>query len=161
MPFVLAFIGIIAVVVGVRGQAGAAGKLLASEFTGAQSFIPWLLAVMMLGLIGYWDKAKPVSDAGLVLLLIVMVLAPRNGQGGGGIFAELQDAFLNAQPINANATNANQSSGANSATSVAGNPGVQGSQSLGSAGAQLQNLVASLDSTAGNFLGNNPTSAFA
>jgi hypothetical protein len=159
MPFVLAFIGIIAVVVGVRGQSGAAGKLLASEFTGPNSFIKWFLAIMILGLIGYWDKAKPVSDASLGLLLVVMVLAPRNGQGGGGIFANLEDAFTNATPITAPKPAASQTGATPTATN--GNPGVQGSQSLSNAGAQLNNLVASLDSTAGNFLGNNSLGAFA
>lgn len=160
MPFVLAFIGIIAVVIGVRGQSSAAGKLLASEFTGKQSFIPWFLAVMLLGLIGYWDKAKPVSDASLGLLIVVLVLAPRNGQGGGGLFTSLEDAFLNATPITAD-NSGSRGTSAPPATAAHGNTSIQGAQTLSGAGVELQNLVASLDTSAGNFLGPNTLGAFA
>ena len=143
MPFVLFFIGVLAVVIGVRGQASAAGQLLASEFTGSNSFIQWFLAIMIIGLIGYWDKARPVSDGALVLLLVVMVLAPRNGNGGAGLFVQLEDAFQNATPISAKTANGSGAAGGQAAINNTPLPaaGSSGADALNNAGTQLVNLA--------------------
>jgi hypothetical protein len=92
VPFVLAFIAIILIVVGVRGQSTAASKLLASEFTGASSFVPWFLAIMALGLVGYFKPIRPVADAFLGLVILAMLLA------NNGFFVNLTQAFETAQP---------------------------------------------------------------
>lgn len=96
MPFVLLFIGLVAILVGVRGHGKDAGDLLAKEFTGSNSFIQWFLAIMILGLIGYYKPAKPVADGMIGLLIVAMIISKK------GLFANLESAFQNAQPIAAN-----------------------------------------------------------
>lgn len=96
MPFVVAFLGIMLLAIGLRGRAGDAGKLLASEFTGPNSFIQWFLAVMILGLLGYFKPVRPFADAmlGLVILAIILTKGnPSNAQGG--FFKQLENAFQN------------------------------------------------------------------
>lgn len=94
MPFIVLFLAVGFIAIGLRGQAKAAGTLLASEFTGPDSFVQWFLAVMVIGLTGYIPKVKPVSDAMLVLILVVMVIAKGNPKSaGGGLFAKLEEAF--------------------------------------------------------------------
>jgi hypothetical protein len=97
VALVLLFIAIAAIVLGVRGQAGNASTLLAKEFTGAGSFIPWFLALMLIGAIGFWKPAKPFADGFLGLVLLALFLDKANpNQKGGGFFAQLQNAFATA-----------------------------------------------------------------
>lgn len=110
MPFVLFFVGLIAITVAVRGHAKDASALLASEFTGSNSFIQWFLAVMILGLVGYYSPVRPATNALLGLVILAMVL--QNGKNG--LFTNLEQAFQGAQAIPS--TNS-QSGSATAATS--------------------------------------------
>lgn len=100
MPFVFAFFAIALLAIGVRGQANNASKLLADEFTGSNSFIQWFLAIMILGLLGYYKPIRAVADAmlGLVIVAIVLVKANPNA-AGGGFFAQLEAAFQNTTAL--------------------------------------------------------------
>lgn len=93
MGVVFLFIGIAAVAIGVRGQASAAGQLLASEFTGPNSYVEWLAAIVLLGLLGFWKPARPFANGFLGLLILAMFL--RKGQG---FFDQLNSAITSAQP---------------------------------------------------------------
>ena len=101
MPFIFAFVGIAFVVIGVRGQTPVATKLLVSEFTGANSFVPFLVAILVIGFTGYIRPFKPVSDAFIGLIILVIILSNQNK---GGLFAKLQDALTNSPPIATPAT---------------------------------------------------------
>ena len=99
MPIVFLLIGVAVIALGVRGTAQDAGALLASEFTGANSFVPWFLSIMILGLIGYYKPARPVADAMLGLVVVVLLLAKGSpNAAGGGFFAQLNAAFAQAKP---------------------------------------------------------------
>lgn len=97
MPFVIAFIAIVMIAIGVRGHAKDAGDLLQSEFTGPNSFVSWFLAIMILGLVGYYKPVRPVADAMLGLVIVAILLTKANPKAaGGGFFAQLNDAFKSA-----------------------------------------------------------------
>lgn len=134
MPLVLLLVAIGVVAIGVRGQSAEAGKLLASEFAGANSFIPWFLAIMLVGVIGYWKPAKPFSDAFLGLIVLALLLAQ-----GTGFFSRLNEAFTSATP-SAKGSAAGAASGSQ-AGSMAG--GALGGDTAGNgAGAALGGALA-------------------
>ena len=84
MPFVFAILGILFLVVAVRGTQGAAFTLLQSEFVGKNSFVPWCAAIFILGAIGYAKPVKPAADAMIGLVILSMILTNK-----GGFFAAL------------------------------------------------------------------------
>lgn len=90
MPFVLLAVGILFVVVAVKGTQGDFYALLKSEFVGSNSFIPWIAAIVVLGLAGYIKPIRPVTHAFLVLVILVMILA-----NGGKVFGQFNQAVSN------------------------------------------------------------------
>jgi len=94
MPFALIIIGTVLLISSVRNTYGqttpAGGKglgaLLTGDFTGQSNFIYWLIALLIIGAIGYIKVLRPISVAFLVLLIIVIFLKqgnPTTGTGGG------------------------------------------------------------------------------
>lgn len=90
MPLIFLFIGALFLIAAVRdtledkdGEKGLI-TLLAGDFSGPNSFIPWIAAIFTTGAIGYIPGLKPLSNALLVLLAIVILLSHK------GFFAQLQ-----------------------------------------------------------------------
>lgn len=98
MPFALLFIGILLIVVSVRNTQAGFIALVEGDFTGAGNFFYWVVALLAIGLIGYIPKAKPVSDALLILILLALVLAT-----GKGVFSQVTAAL--GTTANASVTN--------------------------------------------------------
>jgi hypothetical protein len=95
MPFIFALFGILFLVVAIQGTQGTMFALLKSEFVGTKSFIPWVSAILILGALGYVSKAKPVTDAMIGLILLVMLLANK-----GGFFSALNKGIVSpASPV--------------------------------------------------------------
>ncbi len=100
MPFVLLALGILFLAVAWNNSQKDLFALLKSEFVGTSSFLPWIAALLILGLAGYIKPIRPVTHAFIVLILIVMVLA-----NGGGFFARFNAAIKNpVAPANTSAT---------------------------------------------------------
>lgn len=74
MPLVLIILGLILLIAAVRGTHRELGELFKEQFTGAQSFWPWAVAIFMIALLGTSDTLRPVARAFLVLVLLVMFL---------------------------------------------------------------------------------------
>jgi|SRR5579859_719900 len=69
-------------------------SLLKSDFIGPQSFLIWIAALWILGALGYIPGFKPIANALLVLVLVVLVIVDdRNTSGGNGFIANLQSAI--------------------------------------------------------------------
>lgn len=83
------FIGIILVIAAARGTLGDLGTLLKSEFSGSNNFFYWLIAIGIVGAIGYNQKAQPFSRAFLTLIILSMVLANK------GVYAQFMAAIEN------------------------------------------------------------------
>ena len=75
MPFTFLIVGIVLVVSGVRGTSDDLYELLQGEFTGHPNFLNWLLAILVIGSLGYIDKIRTVSRAFLVLIIVVLFLS--------------------------------------------------------------------------------------
>jgi hypothetical protein len=79
----------------VRDQQQAFAALVAGDFSGPGNFLYWIVALAIVGAIGYLPKAKPISNLFIVLILLVLILNrgnPKTG-AGGGVFQQLQAAL--------------------------------------------------------------------
>jgi hypothetical protein len=99
MPFALFIIGAVLLISAVKGTTdGPNGlyALLVSDFTGQGNFVYWVVAILLIGALGYIPKAKPISVAMLGLVVIVLFLTKGNPSGIGGGFFEKFTAGLAA-----------------------------------------------------------------
>jgi hypothetical protein len=86
MPLLLIIIGLVLVISAARGTHQQLFFLVAGDFTGANNFIYWFLSIAVIGSFGYIPKLKPVSDAFLVLLIVVLFFKKDTG-----FFAKLNE----------------------------------------------------------------------
>lgn len=93
MPFIVLLFGIVLVISGVRGNSTKLFDLISEEFKGQNNFGIWLFALFVIGALGYIKVLKPLSDAFLFLVVLVIVLA--NNKNGTGFFANLNQIIAN------------------------------------------------------------------
>lgn len=110
MPFALLFVGILLVVSGVRGKQDDLFKLLKSDFTGdgtfSHSFVAWLVAIGVIGGLGYFKAIRPIANAFLVLVILVLFLSNK------GFFSQFSQQLnlpfgtqVNSKPASLNINN--------------------------------------------------------
>ena len=87
MPLALILIGLLFLVAAVRDQLSTLLNLIKGDFTGSGNFVYFVAAIVVIGAIGYSDKLKPLSDAFLFLVILVLIISNR------GVFANLQAAL--------------------------------------------------------------------
>jgi hypothetical protein len=92
MPFAFALTGLVLLIAGVRGTSDDLLKLVAGDVTGDNSFIYWILAIAVLGALGYVDTLRPLSRGLLLLVLVVLVLTEGKKTGSGGLFQKFTQA---------------------------------------------------------------------
>lgn len=92
MPIVFAIIGAVLVTSGVRGTSQDLLNLLKVDLAGQNNFIYWILAILVIGSLGYVDELRGFSRALLALVIIVLVVHEGNQSGSGGLFVEFQNA---------------------------------------------------------------------
>jgi hypothetical protein len=92
----LFIIGLLMVITGERGTYSQFGSQVASEFQGQNNFTYWLLAIGMLGAIGYYSPLQKISRMLMALVILVIFLANK------GFFAKFQQA-LQTGPTSPNA----------------------------------------------------------
>lgn len=108
MGFALIFIGILLAISAVRGTTGQLFTLLKSDFIGNGNFIWWLVAVMVIGAIGYLPALRTLSRALLLLVILALVLTKGNPKlPQGGFFSQIVSE-LNSATSTAPATGAVQ-----------------------------------------------------
>lgn len=117
MPFVFVVIGLVFLVSAIRGTQDALFTLVKSEFQGKGSFVSWAAAIMILGAIGYARPVRPIADAMIGLIILVMILVNK-----GNFFAQLNQGITSpvsptvtpaASTGNANGTTANSAGAGN------------------------------------------------
>jgi hypothetical protein len=80
-------------VIAVRGTQATALGLLESEFTGTGSFVPWIIAIIILCSIGYIKPVRPLADSFVGLLLLAIVIGAY--KKGTNIFAAFNQQIRN------------------------------------------------------------------
>ena len=82
MPFILLLLGALLFVTAYNGTTSQLGKMLKDDIfggTGTNGLLYWLVAIAIIGGLGYVKSLRSVSDAFIVLLLIVLFLAANTG----------------------------------------------------------------------------------
>lgn len=94
MAFSLLAIGLLMLISSVRNTQDEVVALVEGDFTGRGNFFYWIVALLVVGAVGYIPKAKPVSDGLLVLILLSLFLTKGSpSYPGGGIFTQLTKAL--------------------------------------------------------------------
>lgn len=85
MPFAFIFIGLILIIVGFRGEHERFNATLRDDFTGSTNYVYWVAAILALGAVGSVKSLRGLSDAFIVLLVLVLFLSNK------GFFAKLEE----------------------------------------------------------------------
>ncbi len=76
---------------GSRGKSQTLVNLLESDLTGSKSFLYWIVAILILGGIGYVQDLKTISRAFLVLVIVALIL--NEDKNGNDFFTGFQKAI--------------------------------------------------------------------
>ncbi len=71
MPLVLIVLGLLLVVAGARGKIVDLIALLKDDSKG---FLVYIVVIGAVGMLGYFDKARPVANAFLALIMVALIL---------------------------------------------------------------------------------------
>jgi hypothetical protein len=90
MPLVFITIGTILIFTGIKGNANDLYTLIVNDVKGQngdKGYAYWIVAIVILGLLGYIKNFEPLSRAFMILVLVVLVLNNK------GFLKALQDQF--------------------------------------------------------------------
>jgi len=94
MPFALLIIGLMLITVSIRNTQDTFIGLVKGDFQGTGNFWWWVVALVVIGMLGNIKTIKPVMDGLLVLILLALVLSRGNPQNaGGGFFKQFVTAI--------------------------------------------------------------------
>lgn len=94
MPFAFLIVGTVMVISGVRGTSQDLLNLVKGDLLGTNSYLYWLIAILLVGSVGYVPSLKSFSRAFLALILIVLVIKVGNpSSGNGGFFQQFTSAL--------------------------------------------------------------------
>src|ERR1700743_3874874 len=99
MPLALIAIGVLLLVSAIRGTHKQLGDQLQQDFTGSGNFIYWMIALAVVGAIGYIPQFDKFSKAFLGLILLSLFLSNK------GFFANFNSAITSgsaSEPSNVN-----------------------------------------------------------
>lgn len=80
MPFILLIVGAMLLVSGVKGTDDKLIELVKSDFAGGpknNGFLSWMLAIGAVTAVGYYKPIKPISNALLLLIFMMLFLSNR------------------------------------------------------------------------------------
>lgn len=75
MPFVFAIFGVLFIVAGVRGKTSDLVTLIKDDFSGQPNYFEWMIAIFLVGAIGYIDQLRTLSRMFLTLLIIGLLFS--------------------------------------------------------------------------------------
>lgn len=93
MPIFLLIVGVIFLVAAIRGNQNDLMDLLKSDFGGSNNFLLWVMAIVVIVGLGNFRAIRPVSDAFLGLVILVIVVA--NYKNGKDIFSSFLSQVKN------------------------------------------------------------------
>jgi hypothetical protein len=131
MSFALLIVGAVLLTSAVLNTQSTLWGLLKGDFSGPSNFWYWLILLLILGAVGYIPKAKPISDAFLVLLIVVIFLSK------GGFFAKFSSAVqgtTSTAPNTSTSTATTQTAGLQPLQSLQPLQGLGGLSNAGSLG---------------------------
>lgn len=103
MPFVFGIAGTLLIVSGVRGTTSDLMQLIKADFTGYPNFLEWMVAIFIIGAIGYVKELSTLSRAFLILVLAGLFLSEK-GVFGENVFSSFTKGIQSpstSQPLGA------------------------------------------------------------
>jgi hypothetical protein len=96
MPLIFIGAGAVFILVGLNGNAGQLYALIASDFQGPNNFIYWMIAMLLLGSLGYIKGLEHFSRLFLILVIVGLLLDknPNTGVAAGVTFAQTFQNFV-------------------------------------------------------------------
>lgn len=160
MPIFILIVGGVLVITGLNNTlAGPATPNLAGLLkndlipsNGQTSFFVWALAIVFIGMVGYFRPLRTISNLFLGLLFLAIFLA-QSGSQGAGFFQNLTNAFKSIPSTASTSSGSSSSSSGNSGNGVAsviGGVVQQGAQKLLNVG---NSEINSIEGSAGSLLG--------
>lgn len=74
MAWALLIFGVIAIMAAWKNRTDELFQVLKDNFTGQSSFVVWIIAIIFIAIIGVNKTLRPITDAFLTLVIIVIVL---------------------------------------------------------------------------------------
>lgn len=93
MAWAFLIIGALMLVAAWKKKQGELWELLKDDFSGDGNFFVWMLAIIFLVVLGNIKAIKPVTDAFLLLVIVVIVLGSKNLFGS--FMAEIEKGTTN------------------------------------------------------------------
>lgn len=90
MPFVFIASGLVLIITALKGDPSALWGLIKGDFSGPNNFEYWVIAILILGFLGYFQSLRSLSRLFMALVLVVLLL------DNGGFFQKFQE-FLHSQ----------------------------------------------------------------
>lgn len=90
MPILFFFVAILLIVSAINDKTEILSDLVVSDFKGSDKIAPfqiWILALFLIGALGYVKQIKPLANAFLVLVILIMILSNK------GFFGKLTSSF--------------------------------------------------------------------
>lgn len=128
MPFALLTIGLLLIVVGFQNTYKAFGTQLVSDFSGQNSFLLFMLAIMAVGAIGYVKTLETFSRTLLGLIVIALFIGAVNK---GGFFSNFQSGLATGLTSPTNPIGGALPAGGGGVSSGGGGSGGSGGGGLG------------------------------
>ncbi len=75
MSFALVIIGLFMLITGVRGTYSDLAGLLKDDFTGENNYFKWVIAMLVVGSLGYFKPIRPVANGILALVIMGLFLS--------------------------------------------------------------------------------------
>lgn len=91
MPFALVFTGLILIITGFQNTYKQFGAQVAGDFTGPNNFLYWIVAIGLVGSLGYAKGLETFSRAFMILVLFIMVIV--SYKRNPGIFSDIGNAI--------------------------------------------------------------------
>jgi hypothetical protein len=86
MPIFFLFVAVVLIVTGLNGTTSQLSKLVMGDLKGdskTPSFFAWIIAIFVIGALGYIKAIRPISIAFMVLLILVILLVNNKSTSGG------------------------------------------------------------------------------
>lgn len=128
MPFALTFVGLLLIITGFQNTYKEFGSQVQKDFTGPGNFLYWMVAILVVGSLGYIKGLEKFSRLFMALIIVGILLSKKSGTAQGINFFSGIGAALN--------------SGTTSAVNAVGAPvaGASGGTASGSGGFDLSSF---------------------
>jgi hypothetical protein len=113
MPLLFIGTGLVLILTGIKGDPSKLWALVQGDFSGQNNFVYWLVAMLILGGLGYIPALRNLSRLFIVLVVIVLLLDNK------GFFVQAQ-SFINSGNKNSSSANPTTTNTATVTPSVGG-----------------------------------------